>query len=316
MKFSEWELIWRKGIVDLRPSTLARDEGYVQTIPASDLRPHAAFGNRQLLYSYMGGRAGHQWSKAVVGCRGGARTSVSAFSAATIAKAGQILGKILSGAVTAGKLRASPCVGIKFPRIEHEEMRFLSPSEVTRLADAIAPPYKALVILGAYGGLRIGEMLGLKAGRVDLLHSSVDVFETLTEVSGHLHTGPPKTKAGRRRVPLPKVAIDALRQHLLMHPAAPDDYVFRSPDGTPTRVQNWRNRVWIPAVDASGLVPLRPHDLRHTAVALWIAAGASPVEIARRAGHASVATVLDRYGHLFPGSENKVNDALDILAKG
>jgi hypothetical protein len=27
------------------------------------------------------------------------------------------------------------------------------------------------------------------------------------------------------------------------------------------------------------------HDLRHTAVALWIAAGASPLEVSRRAGH-------------------------------
>lgn len=55
-------------------------------------------------------------------------------------------------------------------------------------------------------------------------------------------------------------------------------------------------------------------DLRHTAVALWIAAGATPKEIAVRAGHSSVVTVLDRYGHLLPGSEERVNDALDALA--
>jgi len=72
---------------------------------------------------------------------------------------------------------------------------------------------------------------------------------------------------------------------------------------------------WKPAVEASGLSPLRPHDLRHTAVALWIAAGATPREIATRAGHTSVVTVLDRYGHLFPDSEQKVNAALDVLAK-
>jgi hypothetical protein len=30
---------------------------------------------------------------------------------------------------------------------------------------------------------------------------------------------------------------------------------------------------------AAGLVPLRPHDLRHTAVALWIAAGGAVVEL-------------------------------------
>jgi hypothetical protein len=62
------------------------------------------------------------------------------------------------------------------------------------------------------------------------------------------------------------------------------------------------------------VAPLRVHDLRHTAVSLWIAAGASPREIASRAGHTSVSIVLDRYGHLLPGSENRVNDELDRLA--
>jgi integrase len=69
-------------------------------------------------------------------------------------------------------------------------------------------------------------------------------------------------------------------------------------------------------VERAGLKPLRIHDLRHTAVALWIAAGASPKEIVMRAGHYSVSVVLDRYAHLFPGSETKVNDALDAMARG
>ena len=79
---------------------------------------------------------------------------------------------------------------------------------------------------------------------------------------------------------------------------------------SPAGVDNNRD----PAVDAANLAPLRPHDLRHTAVALWIAAGASPKEIATRAGHTSIVTVLDRYGHLLPGHEDKVNDALDAMA--
>jgi hypothetical protein len=50
-------------------------------------------------------------------------------------------------------------------------------------------------------------------------------------------------------------------------------------------------------------------------VAFWIAAGASPKEIAARARHSSVVTVLDRYGHLLPGSEESVTDALDAMAR-
>jgi integrase len=54
-------------------------------------------------------------------------------------------------------------------------------------------------------------------------------------------------------------------------------------------------------------------DLRHTAVAQWIAAAASPKEASVRAGHTSVSFTLDRYGHLYPGSEDAVNDRLDAM---
>lgn len=52
-------------------------------------------------------------------------------------------------------------------------------------------------------------------------------------------------------------------------------------------------------------------DLRHTAVALWIAQGGSPKQIATWAGHTSVSVVLDRYGHLFPGHEATVMERLE-----
>jgi integrase len=51
---------------------------------------------------------------------------------------------------------------------------------------------------------------------------------------------------------------------------------------------------------AAGLPGLRIRDLRHTAVALRIAAGASPKEVAARAGHTSVSFVLDRNGTCSP----------------
>jgi integrase len=108
----------------------------------------------------------------------------------------------------------------------------------------------------------------------------------------------------------------------------PGELVFTSPNGATIRASLFRRRFWQPACIDAGLGEivtddagkkhyegLRVHDLRHSAVALWIAAGASPKEIAVRAGHTSVSTVLDRYGHLLPGHEDKVNDALDVMAE-
>jgi hypothetical protein len=48
-------------------------------------------------------------------------------------------------------------------------------------------------------------------------------------------------------------------------------------------------------------------------VALWIAAGANPKEVAARAGHASVSFTLDRYGHLYPEADTALRDRLDAL---
>jgi integrase len=84
-------------------------------------------------------------------------------------------------------------------------------------------------------------------------------------------------------------------------------------DGGALRVTLFRRRFWLPAVNAAGLDGLRIHDLRHTAVALWIAAGANPKEVAARAGHASVSFTLDRYGHLYPEADLNLRDRLDAI---
>ena len=230
-------------------------------------------------------------------------------------KAHQLLSKILRTAVDAGLLARNPAEHVPLPKIERHEMRFLDPGEVAELADAMDERYRALVLTAAYCGLRIGELAALRRSRLDLLHRRLVVAETLVEVRGQLIFNPPKTARGVRTVPIPRSVVGALEQHLGQHGSPePDSLVFSAPAGGPMRVPKWRHRFWTPATRAAGLDGLRIHDLRHTAVALWIAVDASPVDIARRAGHSSVSVVLDRYGHLLPGTEDKVTDALDALA--
>ena len=55
--------------------------------------------------------------------------------------------------------------------------------------------------------------------------------------------------------------------------------------------------------------------MRHTAVALWIAAGRNPNSSRPGRGHNAVAVVLDRYGHLFEGHEASVLTRLDAFAE-
>jgi integrase len=56
----------------------------------------------------------------------------------------------------------SPCRGVTLPRLPRHEQRFLTPSEVVRLADEMHPALEAIVYASAYLGCRWGELAGLK----------------------------------------------------------------------------------------------------------------------------------------------------------
>lgn len=294
LTLDDWWQQWWPTVVNLRESSRARDESYYRThvLPT--------FGTTRI------DAIDHAMVAAWV-----ARMDSTDLAPATVVKAAQTLSKTLTAAVNAGLIRANPATRVDLPHIEREEMRFLTPGEVVQLADAIDPRYRAFVVVGAYCGLRFGELAGLRRELVDLTAGRIRVAEIATEVRGKLLTGPPKTRAGTRTVPMPRVAVDALTAHL---DATDDPYVFPAPQGGPLRGGLFRSRVWHPATRSAGLEGVRIHDLRHTAVALWIAAGASANEVKVRAGHTSVVTVLDRYGHLLPGQEERVNDALDAMA--
>lgn len=284
---------WEAGLVGLRPSTLDRDRGYVAWY---------------VLPAFEGVELGQIDTMAVQAWV--ARLSAT-YKPATVRHAVNLLGKIMAAAVTARLVKANPVDGVRRPSIEQTEMRFLTPAEIWRLHDAMHERYRGAVLLGAYGGLRAGELWALKVGSVNPLRGSVDVFENAVNISGRHHIGPTKTKAGRRRIPVPGFVIEAMR----LDGRHPGDLVFPAPMGGYVQRSSWRRRFWLPALEAAELPGLRFHDLRHTAVALWIEAQASVLEIARRAGHTSPSVVLQRYGHLMPWAEDRVTQALEGLGR-
>jgi integrase len=181
-------------------------------------------------------------------------------------------------------------------------MRFLTADELERLAASIDARYRSLVLVAGWGGLRWGELAGLRLGDVDRDAGRVNVTGQLSTDG---RTWRPETKtAGRRSVDLPGSVMAEL-------PDSGDGFVWTHPAGGPLNHSNFRRRYWLPAVDKAGLVPLRIHDLRHTAVALAVAAGAHPAEIQAQLGHTSIKTTLDEYGHILPASQRQVADRLE-----
>ena len=177
-------------------------------------------------------------------------------------------------------LAQSPCRKVPLPKIEREEMRFLTPAEIVDLAEAIHARYRALEFVGVYGGLRMGPLTELRQSRVDLRVGTVTVAETLTQAKGRPIAGPPKTRASRRTVGLPPFVVRELEAHLAAA-QRPDSHVF-----TP-----WWGAAAGPGLSGALLgagdqaAGLHIHDLHHTAVALWIAADGTPKEVTVPAGH-------------------------------
>ena len=229
---------------------------------------------------------------------------------ATVGAIYRTFAKIMKTAEIDGLISRSPCIDVGLPReTAKQEMRFLSPAEVGRLAGAIAPRYRALIYTAAYTGLRWGELAALKIERLNLLRGTVDVVEAVAEVNGVLRSGSTKTGA-TRTVTLPRFLSDMLGEHIGLYPSR-DDHVFSSAEGQPLRRRNFSRRHFGPAVVAAGLAPLRFHDLRHTCVAMLIAEGAHPKAIQARLGHSTIRLTFDRYGHLLPSLDAPLRDALD-----
>jgi len=236
-------------------------------------------------------------------------------SPSTVAKAYRLLSRILGAAVEAGYLLRNPCTVKGAGQERAPEMRFATVAQVAALADAIGPRYRALVLVAAYGGLRWGELVGLRVKRVDLLHGRVTVAEQVSEVNGQLIPGPPKTEAGRRTVTLPAAAAAALAGHLAeFAEPGPEGLVFPAPEGGYLRRSNFRRRWWLQATRVVGVEGLRFHDLRHSAATLALAAGANTRELMERMGHTS-STVALRYQHVMAGRDAAIAAALDELVQ-
>lgn len=230
-------------------------------------------------------------------------------SASSCRQAYHLLSAILRAAVEDGRLAASPCSGIKLPRLPQVEMAYLAPQQLRDLLAVVDEEYRLFIEVLAIGGLRFGEGAAIRRARCDLLRSRLIVAESLADVSGTLYFGPPKTHQ-RRTVTLPRFLRDKLGAHLASVDGD-EALVFQAPRGGPIRYSNFARRVWKPALVEASLPDMGVHALRHTCAALLISQGAHPKAIQSHLGHRSITTTLDRYGHLFEDEHDKLAERID-----
>jgi integrase len=237
-------------------------------------------------------------------------------SASTIGVVHGIVSGIFRAAVRDRRVVANPCTGTKLPKVHRSRVQPPTTEQVRALEAAIDPRWRALITLSAGTGMRHGECLGLTVDRIDFLRRQLTVDRQLVTVQGRdPFLAPPKTSASVRTIPLPQVVVEALAEHLRLHPS--DDYVFRASEGGPMRRTAFSARVWRPAINAAGLpTSFTFHHLRHYYASLLIRHGESIKTVQARLGHASASETLDTYSHLWPDSEDRTRSAIDEVLGG
>ena len=220
-----------------------------------------------------------------------------------------VLHAILNAAVDADIIARSPCRGVKLPTVRRGSGRIASTADVHRLAAAVPDEYRAAIYLGVMG-LREAEVFGLRARSIDLRRKTVTVDHTINEVEGHLVEGEGKTETSVRTIAIPPFLADLLGAFLRERGRSGEDLVFQAPRGGPVRANNFRGRVYNPAIKALGLDGLTFHRLRHSAGHIMRESG-TPIEvIQKRLGHRSIRTTADVYGTLPESVDRRVADEL------
>lgn len=242
----------------------------------------------------------------------------------TIANVHGLLSSAVASAVEAGHRGDNPVRGARLTRRkahERQEMVCLTPDEWRAVDAAVAQfdngCYQLALRVLAGTGMRWGEMAALQVGDLNLDGKPRPTISIRRAVKrdnqSRYYVGPTKTKAGQRTVSISPGLAEQLRAHVAGR--KPGDRVFSSPEGSLLNPGHARARVWVRAVEASGIAKRpRIHDLRHSHASWLFAKNVDPLTIQRRLGHESILTTTGVYAHLMPSQQESAADAIaDVL---
>jgi integrase len=186
-------------------------------------------------------------------------TQLSArLSASTVIECHRLLSAIMNAAVLDRLIAVNPAKGVRLPRKRQGagSRRTITREDfLTKLVPAVPQRHQALVALAGGTGLRWGECVGLRWDAVDLHRGSVNVERVAVEVAGYVTPKPyPKSRAGRRTVPLPPGVAALLKGHREQYNTGPAGEVFTTEVGTLLRRTLFRSRIWRPSLVRAGLL--------------------------------------------------------------
>lgn len=255
----------------------------------------------------------------------------------------------LTAAVDAGYLNENPAAGNPkaLPAARKAELKMWQPAELRLFLAVTADKRDArLWRVAAFTGLRRAELCGMRWMDVDMdgEHPGLTIRQTVPALAGEhaclvcggSHRGcfiktSPKSDAGARWVPLVTESVTALRQHKNLQDQVRavwgDSYsdhglVFCQDDGAPLvpgsltmRFKTLVDSVRHPMDPTFRLPLIRPHDMRHGAASMMIAAGVPIETVSLILGHSSPAVTRQICTHVLRGPATAAVEAAAALVR-
>ena len=238
----------------------------------------------------------------------------------TVLKVKNIISGALEQAIRNQIIPYNPAKATVPPKLEQKEIRVLTESEQMQFMDALkGHRLEALFKLALATGMRRGEIMALTWECVDFKTMSIAVKGSISRVKDHdtgitsLRFAEPKTKSGRRKVPLLENMVPVLHAHKKRQDVEKaeagsawnkQNLVFCSTVGTiiePRRVCTTMNKI----TDAAELPRFTFHALRHTFATRMLEAGVPAKVVQEILGHADVTLTLNRYSHVLDSTTHE-----------
>lgn len=234
----------------------------------------------------------------------------------------------LSQAVIYGRLEFNACSQVVLPPLKEARFRVFDLGEQYRIETELkrhTDPRTLAIWLALYAGLRVGEVSALTWGSIDLEQKCLWVRQTLLRMQapGGPADAPrtkvvltaPKTKSGKRRIPLPQTLcalLQAYQKQLPSELARPDCFVVCQPSG-----RYWEPRAlerYFAKIAARARVEKAHfHCLRHTFATRSYELGMDIKTLSELLGHARPETTQKLYVHSLDEHKATAICALDRL---
>lgn len=188
-----------------------------------------------------------------------------------------------------------------------EKIKALTKSQLENLLNGIEDPtLKLISMIAGTCGLRLGEILGLNWGDIDLKNSTLTVNKQWKVIKKWSYgIGDVKRKKSNRTVPIPEKTLDELKMYKNLYPIHTTKRIFYK------RISTSSVGTDLSKIYKSLGYDISAHDLRHTYATNLIANGVDFKTTARLMGH-DVQETIKTYSHV---TDDMIKNATEIIEK-